>query len=208
MKDTFTFRDKCVIQLHKAGSVFSSKPCLPYGVSFLVVVKDKAKFIRQSVLSVLPFADEIVIVDGSLNKETFSAIKDLVNDRNVFYFKCLNSYSNRKFGGFVDSLNLGLSHCKWRWVFKWDGDMVADFYGFSVWMKRLSRLNPKFFYEIDVGRINTDLRLGFGGFEGRLFTQHPRLKYKWVPDRDCMVYPCWVRLLRWNERYITHLDPK
>lgn len=182
LKDVFTFRDKCVIALHDVVSCFADQPSLPFGVSFLVVVKEKNALVDLALESIAPYASEVVLVIAKEGEKPCWA-------------------------NFVRDLNDGLSRCRFRWVFKWDGDMVA-LEGFGAWLRRLRDLNESFFYEIDVARINTDKKTKFGGFEGRLFTQHPSVKYKWVPDRDSLVFPLWYRLRRWEDRYILHLDPK
>jgi hypothetical protein len=204
--DKFTLRDKVVIKLHNVGSYFVSKPVLPFGVSFMICAKD-CKFIRGAVISVLEGADEVVIVDGSDGFETYELIADLVGGK-VRYYRDNSPTKGRAHYRHVHQLNFGVDNCRFRWVYKFDGDMVLDGVGWNVWRNRLESLDDRFFYEVDLPCINPSKRLKFGGFEGRLFTQHPSLRYKWVPDRDSIVYPVWVRLLRWDERFVLHLDPK
>ena len=86
--------------------------------------------------------------------------------------------------------------------------MVAETDGLNVWYERVKALNPRYFYEVDVARVNPCKGLDFGGYEGRLFTKHNSINYKWIPDRDSIVYPFWYRLLRWDEQFILHLNPK
>lgn len=209
MKDEFTIRDKIVIELHKFVSYIGlhGKPKDKFGISFLIACKDSEEWIQRSISSIINVADEVIVVDGSVSDKTEAIIKNFSNSK-IRYFKSYNKSRHGIWGGFVDDLNFGLNNCSFRWVFKWDADMVAETAGLNVWYSRLRLLNPKYFYEVDVARVNPCKGLDFGGYEGRLFTKHERIKYKWVPDRDSVVYPFWYRLLRWNEKFILHLNPK
>lgn len=199
LNDHFTIRDKGVIQLHNIVSLGSKAPSLPFGLSFLVVTKDNQATIQESLDSISNVADEIIVVDGSISQTKFVSSK-------TAYFR--HRIGEQSWKVFTDSLNFGLQRCRFRWVFKWDADLVGDEQGLLEWKERLRNLNDRFFYEVDVARVNASKTLKFGSFEGRLFTQHPEVVYHWVPDRDSIVYPVWYRLLRWPERYILHLEPK
>ncbi len=196
MKDRFTFRDRCVIQLHKLVSYISSEsPSLPFGISFLVCTKDNQPTIQEALDSIADVADEIIIVDSSSVPLKFHSSKSK-------YFRY--RVGEKGWKAFVDKLNFGLMRCSFRWVFKWDADMIGSSLGLKIWKERLRSLNEAFFYEVDVARVNSSVKTKFGDFEGRLFTQHPKVKYRWVPDRDSLVFPFWFRLLRWGEAFIVH----
>jgi glycosyltransferase involved in cell wall biosynthesis len=199
MNDHFTLRDKCVIRLHDIVSFSSKAPSLLFGLSFLVVTKDNQATIQESLDSISGVADEIIIVDGSLTETKF-------NSKKAKYHRFRIGEQSWKV--FTDSLNFGLNHCHYRWVFKWDADLIGNPEGLLVWKYMLRDLNKRFFYEVDVARVDASKTLKFGGYEGRLFTQHPKVKYHWVPDRDSIVYPLWFRLVRWDEQYIFHKEPK
>jgi glycosyltransferase involved in cell wall biosynthesis len=173
----------------------------------LIACRDSEEWIERSILSVINVADEVIVVDGSEGDKTKDIISNFSNQK-IRYFKSLNKNKLGKWDGFVSDLNFGLEKCSFRWVFKWDADMVAETEGLKVWYKRLEALNTRYFYEVDVARLNPCKGLDFGGYEGRLFTKHNDINYKWIPDRDSIVYPFWYRLLRWNEKYILHLNPK
>lgn len=210
MLDKLTFRDKVVSKLHIAGSLFRSldgeSDVRPFGISFLVVIKNCESWIERSLFSVLSVADEVIVVDSS-SDSTPLIVKRLAEEHTkIRYFYYNPVYDSGSWKCFVDCLNFGLNKTRFRWVFKWDGDMVGD--GLEVWLDRLKSLNSNRFYCVDVGRINAGLDLEFGSFEGRLFTYSKRVKYRWVFDRDSIVFPVWFRLLRWHERFILHLNPK
>ena len=199
MKDTFTLRDKGVIFLHNVLSYKTKSPLLPFGISFLVVTKNNQSTIQESLDSISDVANEIIVVDGSSTPTDIHSVKSQ-------YFRYRTEEKNWKV--FADSLNFGLQRCRFKWVFKWDADMVANTEGIMLWKERLRNLNDRFCYEVDVARVNDNINCSFGGYEGRLFTQHPNVRYNWVPDRDSIVYPLWFRLLRWEEQFILHLEPK
>lgn len=209
MKDDFTFRDKTVIEIHKIVSKIrlNEKPQEEFGVSFLIVCKDYEEWIHRSISSILNVADEVIVVDGSESDKTEIIVKNFQNSK-IRFFKSTNKNKKGKWDGFVQDLNYGLSQARFRWVFKWDADMVAEADGLNVWYQRLRSLNPNYFYEVDVARVNPFKGADFGGYEGRLFTKHSHINYKWIPDRDSIVYPFWYNLLRWNEKFILHLNPK
>ena len=201
MRDTFTTRDKAVILLHRIVSYAASDmPTRPFGLSFLMVTKNNQSTIQQALDSIAEVADEIIVIDGSPQQQTFQCTK-------------AKHYAHRTsetgWDVFVDSLNFGLTKCSYRWVLKWDADMIGSLTGLQTWKNRLSRLNPDIFYEIDLGRIDASKTVKFGGYEGRLFTPHPDVKYQHDPIiEDRIIFPLWYRLMRWTEPYITHLEPR
>ncbi len=205
MLDQFTVRDKAVILLHKIMSYSSGIPDLPFGISFLIIAKYYKEYNEKCLLSILPVANEIIIVDGSSDNNIENLVQKISNDK-IKYFKFGVGASGWQ--NLADSSNFGLQYCHFRWVFKWDGDMLADVDGLKSWVEQLKRLNDRYYYAIDVGRINPRIGLDFGGYEARLYTQHPKLKYRVAYDLDVINYPIWFRLLRWHERFITHLNPK
>jgi len=205
MLDQFTVRDKAVILLHNIMSYRSGKPDLPFGISFLVIAKYYKEYNEKCLLSILPVSDEIILVDGSSDENIENLVHRIGNDK-IKYFKY--GIGGSGWQNLVDSSNFGLQYCHFRWVFKWDGDMLADVEGLKSWVEQLKRLNDRFYYAVDVGRINPRIGLDFGGYEARLFTQHPKLKYRVANNLDVMNYPIWFRLVRWHERFITHLNPK
>ena len=205
MLDQFTLKDKAVIKLHNIMSYRADTPTLPFGISFLVIAKYYNEYIEKCLLSILPVSNEIILVDGSSDKNTENLIHRLANEK-IRYFKY--GVSGSGWQNLADSSNFGLQYCRFRWVFKWDCDMLADVDGLRSWVEQLKRLNDRFYYAVDVGRINPRIGLEFGGYEARLYTQHSKLKYRVVSNLDVMNYPIWFRLLRWDERFITHLNPR
>ncbi len=144
-----------MIELHKIVYYISlhGKPKDKFGLSMMIACKDSEEWIEQSILNVINVADEVIVIDGSDGDKTESIIKNLSNQK-IRYFKSYNKSKQDKWGGFVSDLNFELKKCSFRWVFKWDADMVAETDGLKVWYKRLEALNPRYFYEVDVARVN------------------------------------------------------
>jgi glycosyltransferase involved in cell wall biosynthesis len=110
------------------------------GVSALVRVRNEAPKIGYCLRSILPFFDEIVLVDNGSDDGTADIVRDIIaredGDRKIR----LHSYPHRlaRFGPEHDATaetslhsavyysNWALSHCSRRFVCKWDGDMVLN----------------------------------------------------------------------------------
>jgi hypothetical protein len=207
MQDTYTTKDKAVLKLHETASFFSTNlPEHPFGVSFLVTVRN-CPLIRGALKSIIPYADEIILVDGSDTNSTSNLIKDLPQQK-IRYIKDQTPDGGYKHTRHVHQLNLGLNLCCYRWIYKFDGDMILNSAGWLNWRKRLEVLEPQFFYVIDLPCVNPSKKLAFGGYEGRLYTQKKGVKYHWINDADRIKFPIYYRMLRWHEKYVTHLDPK
>lgn len=205
--DVLTKRDLMVIKLHDILSNFSEDPFLPFGVSYLVTIVRSSPYLKKSIESILPYASEIIVVDGTKGNDHYLVVKEF-GDK-VQYFHDDTFGEHWCFNDLVHALNLGKSHCSYRWIFKWDCDMVA-LEGFQNWVDKLKQLDPRFYYEVDVARIDSSTVVPFGGYEARLYTQHKKLKYflSKLSGMDQMIFPLTWKLLRWNERYIQHCYPK
>jgi hypothetical protein len=58
---------------------------------------------------------------------------------------------------FALSLHIGLFNVNYKWVFKWDSDLVAKSpRAIKEWIDRLKRLDKDCYYFIDVPRINLE----------------------------------------------------
>ncbi|MGA3059301.1 MAG: glycosyltransferase [Candidatus Bathyarchaeia archaeon] len=206
MKDVLTVRDKIVYRIRDiCSSLYFRKTVFPEGVSFLVIVKDREETIRDCLLSILPIANEIIVVDSSTKDNTSFIIRELSADnKKIRHFQY--PYRDMLWGEFfVETLNYGLKQCRFRWVFKWDSDQIADTKGVKLWIQRAKTLSKGRFCVVDVSRLTNNV---LGGFEGRLYTQN-YIPYKvWrvdkEPVRDSIIFPLWFKLIRFTEPYITH----
>lgn len=199
MKDFLTFRDKIVFKIRAVCSLLRKANLFENGVSFLVVVKDEERTMKDCLLSILPVADEVILIDCSIKNDTANIV-DSISDAKIKYCRRFKQ-EKRNWREHVEHLNYGLSLCRFKWVFKWDGDMVANTAGLRLWFEKLSSL--KSFCVIDVPMLNLNTGF-FGYFEGRLFTQDGKTKYKLLVT-DSIEFPLWFKLIRFNEAFIYHL---
>lgn len=231
MQDTITTRDKAILG---ARSVLSYLPKVglkkkpnyhPYGVSFIVAVKDEERWIKPCIQSIANVADEIIVVDGSVRDKTTEIVTDLAqNNSKIKHMRLYWSSVN----AFALSLHAGLVSASYKWIFKWDSDQVAKSpEAIQEWIDRLKKLDKNRYYVIDVARINLEgdlyhqpKNVPFSGYEGRLFTWSPDLRWAVKagaaeqPSGDTIWghrFPPWFTNLRWYEPYIFHCnikDPK
>lgn len=191
------------------------------GISVIIPVKDEERWIKQSILSIEPIANEIIIIDGSVEDGTTKIIEDLATS--------IDKIKHFKFYGqgrhvFALSCHIGLTSANYRWIFKWDADHIAKSTdGLMDWRNRLLRLDKNTYYVIDVPRINLEGDLFHQpkacpiNYENRLFTYSPDLNWK-LKSNDCEQvcgdsiwghrFPPWYKRMRWHEHYIFHCNIK
>ena len=110
------------------------------GVSAMVRVRNEETKIFHCLMSILPVFDEIVLVDNGSDDQTVDIIRRLADSHDTHGKIRLLSYPHRlaRFGPEHDGTpedsirsavyytNWSLSHCRYRYVCKWDGDMVMN----------------------------------------------------------------------------------
>jgi glycosyltransferase involved in cell wall biosynthesis len=192
------------------------------GVSFIIPVKDEEKWIEASILSIQEIADEIIVVDSSVEDSTTEIVNSLSKSNSKI--KHIRFYCNGPHA-FALSCHIGLVNVTYRWVFKWDSDFIAkSSEALEEWKRRLNQLNNDSYYVIDLPRINLEGDLlhqpkhcPFGVFETRIFTWSPELRWAlktnyWEQVTGDSVwghrFPPWYKILRWNEPYIFHCNIK
>jgi glycosyltransferase involved in cell wall biosynthesis len=228
LRDTYTLRDKLVLKVKSGFSVWPQlglveKPISrPFGVSFVVPVKDEELWVKASLESIKDVADEIIVVDSSVKDNTTKIVQELAKDnpkiRHIRFY--LDDHS-----AFALAVHIGISVVKFKWIFKWDSDIVAkDTASLKMWIDRLKQLNPNKYYVVDVPRINLAVNLThqnrsvpFGQYEGNIFTSSPNLRCS-VKKGVCeQVYwdmlwghrfPPWYTNLRWHEPFMYHCNIK
>jgi glycosyltransferase involved in cell wall biosynthesis len=192
------------------------------GISFIVPVKDEEKWIKPCLLSIEAVADEIIVIDSSVEDKTTEIVTSLAKKYDkikhvLFQWSGANAYAL--------SLHIGLVNAQYHWVFKWDSDMVGkSTEALMDWKRRLEHLDKDKYYVIDVSRVNLEGDLlhqpkdaPFGLFEGRLFTWSPELKWSLKTNSFEQIcgdsiwghrFPPWYKVLQWNDPYIFHCNIK
>jgi glycosyltransferase involved in cell wall biosynthesis len=227
LKEKLVLRDKVFLAIRNIVSLapkvgLVKKPNYhKNGVTFLVAVKDEERWIKQCIQSIQAVADEIIIVDSSVEDKTTKIVESLVADNPKikhikFYFESYNAIAL--------ALHIGLVNASYKWVFKWDSDLVAkSSEALQEWIDRLKRL-PNRYYAIVTLRVNFKGDLEhlsrsepFGGCSARIFTWSPQLRGAIKGDCEQVIgdsiwgegrLPPYYKILRWTEPYIFHCDIK
>ena len=189
------------------------------GISFVIPVMNEERTIEACLLSVMPVADEIIVVDSSTDSTT-EKIASLANKHKKI--KHIRFYCN-DINSFPLQLTIGLTCVKYKWVFRFNSDMVAhdDMY---KWKNRLATLDRNKYYVIDCPWVNLESDIfhqpknkPFGGYEGLIFTWHPSLRWVLKPNQAEQVmgdsiygcrFPPFYEVINFEEPYIFHLNIK
>ncbi|MDR2720596.1 MAG: glycosyltransferase [Nitrososphaerota archaeon] len=229
MRDDLVFRDRVVLSVKGVVSLVPKlglvkKPRFHVeGVSFVVAVKDEERWIRSCILSIVDVADEIIVVDSSVEDGTTEIVESLAAEydkiRHIkFYYEGPNAIALAQ--------HIGLVSAKYKWIFKWDSDNVArSSQALQQWMDRLKQLDKDRYYVIDIPRINLEgdlehqsRRMPFGDYGALLFTWSPELRWiiKESNSGEQILgdsiwghrFPPWFKHIRWPEPYIFHCNIK
>ena len=192
------------------------------GVSFVLPVKDEERWIKPSITSIDALADEIIVIDSSVEDSTTEIVASLAEKNEKI--KHVRFYYQGPYA-FALACHIGLVTAQFRWVFKWDSDFVVkSTEALQEWRNRLDHLDKNMYFVIDLPRVNLqgDLfhqprDLPFGVFETRIFTWSPELKWAlkdnyWEQVSGDSIwghrFPPWYKILRWTEPYIFHCNIK
>jgi glycosyltransferase involved in cell wall biosynthesis len=228
VNDTITTRDKAVIAIKNLTSILPKigimhKPNYhPEGITFIIATKNEERWIKPSIQSIADVANEIIVIDSTTNDNTTKIAANLAEYNNKirhirFYQEGIHS--------FALSLHIGLINAQYKWVFKWDSDLIAKSpEAMTEWMDRVQTLDKNRYHYIDVPRINIEGDLyhqpknePFGAYEGRIYTWNPQLKYGLKPNYyeqllGDSIYgyriPLFFKMNRWHEPYIFHMNIK
>lgn len=108
------------------------------GISAFVRAKNEESKIKSCLLSIIDVFDEIIFVDNNSQDDTFSVVEGIKNTHENGYKVKLFKYpfSVSRFGreyssteensvyNFAYLSNFALSHCSYKYVCKWDADML------------------------------------------------------------------------------------
>jgi len=182
------------------------------GISIYMRVKNERDWIAASIASIRGIADEVIVVDNGSTDGTYEILQDMVsieNGRLKLWQKPELHHG--------DLSNFALERTSFRWVFRWDGDMIAHTSGKHPIAKlrdRILALHPKRHYLIYLRHIN---------LSGDLFHQDPREMLhieeyihtfsesaRFVhPGRfEAVRFSFYYKPLFWYEPYVFHVNIK
>lgn len=187
-------------------------PARPEGISVLMRVKDEADWIKSSVESIKRIADEIVIVDNGSTDGTYEMLVEISSKE-----KGLIKLSQRSDLNYCDLSNFALQNTSFRWILKWDGDMIAHTsgeYDIINLRKRIFSLSPKRYYVIYLSLVNLSGDLSHQDpnemvhIEEYVYTYSNSALYIHPGRFEAVKFPKYHRVLFWYEPYIFHVNVK
>jgi len=192
------------------------------GISFIVPVKDEERWIGASLESIKEVADEIIVIDSSVEDSTTEIVASMAENNSKIKhirFYCPGPHAHAL------ACHIGLVNVSYKWVFKWDSDLIAkSTETLQTWKNRLNKLNKNTYYVIDIPSILLcgDLKhqpktTQTQKPEAKIFTWSPELKWQLKSNENEQItgdsiyghrFPPWYKILQWNELYIFHCNIK
>jgi glycosyltransferase involved in cell wall biosynthesis len=192
--------------LHQAA------PPRPQGISIYMRVKDERDWIAASIASIRGIADEIVVVDNGSTDGTFEILRDMAHQEN----SRLKLWQKPELHH-GDLSNFALEQTSFRWVFRWDGDMVAHTDGehpVAELRARILGLNPHRYYLIYLRHINLSGDLCHQDpqemvhIEEYIHTFSKAARFIHPGRFEAIKFPFYYKPLFWYEPYVFHVNIK
>jgi len=184
----------------------------PLGISVIMRIKDEKDWITPSVQSIKDVSDEIVIVDNGSTDGTYNILEQIASEEKdhirLWHKPNLDHCS---------LTNFALEQTRFRWIFRWDGDMVAHTsgkYAISNLRDRLLSLDSRHYYVIYLRHINLSGDLfhlnpeEMVHIEEYIHTYSKKAKYIHPGRFEAIKLPKYYRVLFWYEPYSFHVNVK
>lgn len=184
----------------------------PKGLSVMMRIKNEADWIEPSVESIKGIADEIIIVDNGSSDGTYEYI-DQIASKNQGLIKLFRQQDLDH----CSLSNFALEKTTFRWVFRWDGDMVAHTsgeYNISKLRERILSLDARRFYLIYLRHINLAGDLCHQDpnemvhIEEYIHTFSEKARFVHSGRFEAIKFPKYYKPLFWYEPYSFHVNVK
>jgi len=187
-------------------------PKRPQGISIIMRVKDEMDWIEPSCQSIMACADEIVIVDNGSTDGTYQTLQ-LISSINP---ELVRVWRQPDLDHCALS-NFALEQTRFRWVFRWDGDMIAHTSGknaISRLRERILSLDARRYYLIYLRHVNLSGDLlhqdprEMVHIEEYIYTYSKEARYVHPRRFEAIRVPKYFRVLFWYEPYSFHVNVK
>jgi glycosyltransferase involved in cell wall biosynthesis len=184
----------------------------PQGISVIVRVKDEIDWVIPSIDSIAGVADEIVIADNGSADGTYESLLDL----QVRHGKKIRLFRKPDLNH-CELSNFLLDNAGYRWILRWDADMVAHTtgpYAIETLRDRILRLTPKRYFLIYLRHINLAGDLFHQDpremvhIEEYIHTGSPRARFVHPGRFEAVRFPKYYQPLFWYEPYGFHVNVK
>lgn len=188
------------------------------GISAMIRTKNEEDWIELSILSIKDFADEIIIIDASTDN-TPNIIEKVKKEHNL-NIRLIRYEDKDKLptgDSYTEQSNIALKNTQYRWILRWDGDMVARTDGENSILnlkRKLMELDNKKYYIIFFSQIILSmdvfhcLKNSPIHREGWLHTYSPNLVYKNMGRFEELQVPIYYKRVELKEIYGFHCNIK
>jgi glycosyltransferase involved in cell wall biosynthesis len=202
---------RCIVS-HGPKARLMRGPSRPNGISVMVRVKDERDWIEASIASLRSLADEILIGDNGSKDGTYELLTTIAEkDKDQVKLWQQPDLDICELSRFL------LWQTKFRWIFRWDADMVAHTsgeYDIANLRDRLLKLDPRRYFVIYLRHVNLAGDLlhqdskEMVHIEEYIYTFSEKVRYVHPGRFEAAKFPKYYRPLFWYEPYGFHVDVK
>lgn len=211
LKNRFSRAVRTLLSLAATYGIIAH-PDRPFGISVVMRVKDEADWIGTSIESIRGIAEEIIIVDNGSRDGTYEILEDFAL-RKPGLIKLWRKPELHH----GDLSNFALEKTAFRWVLRWDGDMVAHTSGahpVSELRDRIFSLDQNRYFLIYLRHINLAGDLFHQDsqemvhIEEYLHTYSEGARFIHPGRFEAIKFPRYYKPLFWYEPYAFHVNVK